>query len=50
MKDYYYDKEGNLFIENKKVSKEDRRSLRIIGWIYAILLILLGIAFGRWLL
>ena len=47
---YYYNDRGELFIGEKKISKKERRNYRILGYLVAVIFVLLGIAVGKWLL
>jgi len=47
---YFYDDKGNLFINRRRATKKERRNYRILGYLVAVIFVLLGIAVGKWLL
>ena len=47
---YRYDKDGELILDNKKISPQDKRFLRIWGYIVLIFFFLLGFLIGKFVL
>jgi len=46
---YYYNKNGELIVNNRRVPKATKRFLRVWGYIVALFFIIIGIIIGKYL-